>query len=240
METERSAIEKGSILSTKQAGFFRKIIQKDNLIDEKISFDKKLLTEFYRNRGFANFKINDVSTELSEERDGFFITYNITEGPQFRLGSIDLISNVKELNTSNFINLIKVKSGELYSPTDIQSNISKIEEGLQALGFDFIRVRPTITRNMSSLTVDLDLVFEKGDKLFIERIDISGNTATLDRVVRRQFFILEGDPLNSREIKAAADRIRSLGLFSNSAVKVLPGSRVSLVVIEVEVVEIPT
>ena len=78
------------------------------------------------------------------------------------------------------------------------------------MGLEFILVRPKLTRKMSNLTVDLDLVFEKSDKLFIERIDISGNTATLDRVVRRQFFIIEGDPYNSREIKAAADRIRSL------------------------------
>ena len=135
--------------------------------------------------------------------------------------------------------LTNLKSGEVYSPTDIQSNISKLEERLQAVGFEFIRVRPTFTRNMSSLTIDLDLIFEKSDKLFIERIDISGNTATLDRVVRRQFFVIEGDPFNSREIKAAADRIRSLGLFSDSIVKVLPGSRDSLVVIDVKVIERP-
>ncbi len=228
------------VLITKQAGFFRKIIQKDNLIDEKISIDKKLLTEFYNNRGFSDFKINDVSVELSEERDGFFITYNITEGPQFRLGKIDFISTVNELNASNFTHLKNLNSGDVYSPIDIQSTISKLEGNLKAVGFEFVRVRPTLTRNMSNLTIDLELVFEKGDKLFIERIDISGNTATLDRVVRRQFFILEGDPFNSREIKAAADRIRSLGLFSDSVVKVLPGSRASLVVIDVKVLEKPT
>ena len=228
------------VLRTKQAGFFRKIIQKDNLIDEKISLDKKLLTEFYKNRGFADFKINDVNVELSEERDGFFITYNITEGPQFSLGKIDFTSAVKELNAINFISVINLKSGEVYSPTDVQFNISKLEENLKAVGFEFIRVRPTLIRNMSSLTIDLDFVFERSDKLFIERIDISGNTATLDRVVRRQFFIIEGDPFSSKEIKAAEDRIRSLGLFSDSIVKVLPGSRDSMVVIDVKVIERPT
>ena len=228
------------VLRTKQAGFFRKIIQKDNLIDEKISLDKKLLTEFYKNRGFADFKINDVNVELSEERDGFFITYNITEGPQFSLGKIDFTSAVKELNATDFISVTNLKSGEVYSPTDVQSNISKLEENLQAVGFEFIRVRPTLTRSMSSLTIDLDFVFEKSDKLFIERIDISGNTATLDRVVRRQFFIIEGDPFSFREIKAAEARIRSLGLFSDSNIKVLPGSRDSLVVIDVKVIERPT
>ena len=198
------------------------------------------LEKLYKNRGFADFRINDVNAELSEERDGFFITYNITEGPQFSLGKIDFISAVKELNASNFKSFSNLKSGEVYSPTDVKSNISKLEENLQAVGFEFIRVRPTVIRNMSNLTIDLKFVFEQSDKLFIERIDISGNTATLDRVVRRQFFIVEGDPFNSREIKAAADRIRSLGLFSDSFVKVLPGSRESLVVIDVKVIEKPT
>ena len=94
------------VLRSKQAGFFRKIIQKDNLIDEKISLDKKLLTEFYKNRGFADFKINDVNVELSEERDGFFITYNITEGPQFSIGKIDF--NLKCKRTKSLLNFINL------------------------------------------------------------------------------------------------------------------------------------
>ena len=151
-----------------------------------------------------------------------------------------MTSKVKEINASKFQKLINLNSGDVYSPNDINSNVSKLEENLQALGLEFIRVRPVLARNMSSLTIDLDLVFEKGDKLFIERIDISGNTATLDRVLRRQFFIVEGDPFNSREIKAAADRIRALGLFSDSAIEVLPGSRDSMVVIDVNVIEKPT
>ena len=90
------------------------------------------------------------------------------------------------------------------------------------------------------MQLDIDLILEKGDRIFVERIDISGNTATLDQVVRRQFFIVEGDPFNPREIKAAADRIRSLGLFSDASVNVLTGSTDSQVVIDVKVIEKPT
>ena len=111
---------------------------------------------------------------------------------------------------------------------------------MQAIGFEFVRVRPIITPNMTNLAMDVELLFEKGQRLFVERIDISGNTATLDRVVRRQFFILEGDPFNQRKIKAAENRIRALGLFSDVSVNVLPGSEDTQVVIDVEVVEQPT
>ena len=228
------------VLSSKQAGLFRKIISRDNLINEKISLDKKLLADFYKNRGFANFQINDVSSELSEEKDGFFITYNITEGPQFSIGKIKLNSNLKEIVPSTFSKFIDLNSGEIYSPDAIRKNVTNLEEKLQAIGFEFIRVRPIITPNMTNLAMDVELFFEKGQRLFVERIDISGNTATLDRVVRRQFFILEGDPFNQRKIKAAENRIRALGLFSDVSVKVLPGSEDTQVVIDVEVVEQPT
>ena len=115
------------ILSSKQAGLLRKVILRDNLIQEKISLDKKLLTNFYRNRGFSDFTINDVNTQLSEEKDGFFITYNITEGPQFKIGEVTLISEVEEIIPSNFLDLIDFSEGEIYSSNDIQSSISKLE-----------------------------------------------------------------------------------------------------------------
>ena len=228
------------VLSSKQAGFLRKIILRDTLIEEKISFDRRLLADFYRSRGFADFKINGVNTELTEEKDGFFITYNITEGPQFTVGDVKLVSNVKDVNASEFEQFITFKQGETYSPVSLQSAVTQLEEKLQARGFEFVRVKPIVNRNVNNLTLDFDLVFEKGDRLFIERIDISGNIATLDRVLRRQFFTVEGDPFNPREIKAAADRIRGLGLFSETDVTTLSGSTNSQVVINAKVVEKPT
>ncbi|MDG2248408.1 MAG: outer membrane protein assembly factor BamA, partial [Paracoccaceae bacterium] len=202
--------------------------------------DRRLLADFYRSRGFADFKINGVNTELTEEKDGFFITYNITEGPQFTVGDVKLVSNVKFVNASEFEQFITFKQGETYSPVSLQSAVTQLEEKLQARGFEFVRVKPVVNRNINNLTLDFDLVFEKGDRLFIERIDISGNIATLDRVLRRQFFTVEGDPFNPREIKAAADRIRGLGLFSETKVTTLSGSTNSQVVINAKVVEKPT
>ena len=141
------------VLSTKQAGLLRKIIQRDTLVEEKISLDKRLLIDFYRSRGFADFKINDVNAEISEEKDGFFVTYNITEGPQFLVGKVTLKSNIKEVSTSNFKDSIKIKSGEIYSPSILQSVVDKLEDKLQASGFEFVRVRPVVKRNLNNLTL---------------------------------------------------------------------------------------
>ena len=141
---------------------------------------------------------------------------------------------------NSFEKFITFKQGETYSPVSLQSAVTQLEEKLQARGFEFVRVKPVVNRNINNLTLDFDLVFEKGDRLYIERIDISGNIATLDRVLRRQFFTVEGDPFNPREIKAAADRIRGLGLFSETDVTTLSGSTNSQVVINAKVVEKPT
>ena len=128
----------------------------------------------------------------------------------------------------------------MYSPELIQIEASKLESKLLGQGFQFVKVSAVSNRNIENLSQDIEFLIEKSALLFIERIDINGNLATFDRVIRRQFFLNEGDPFNPREIRAATERIRSLGLFSEVGVKVNAGSNSSQVIIEVEVEEQPT
>ena len=228
------------VLSSKQAGLLRKVITRDNLIKERIPLDKRLLTDFYLNRGFANFSIQDVNAELSEEKDGFFVTYNIQEGPQFKVGKVAISSNIEEIAPINFKRFVKIKTGDTFSPAELQTSTATLDNQIIKLGHQFIRVSSNISKNLGDLTIDVDFLFEKGVPLFVERIDISGNTATLDKVIRGQFDIVEGDPFNPRKIKAAAERIRKMGIFSDSNVRTRAGSNSSKVVIEVDVVEKPT
>ena len=178
-------------MESKQAGILRKLILKDTLISERISLDQRLLTDFYRSRGFADFEIFDTNAELSEEKDGFFISYNLKEGPRFTVGQVKLSSTEPILETLDFSRFLSVKSGDLYSPVMVQSNVRKLEEELRLLGYEFIRVKPEISRDVENLKFDIEFVFEEGERIFVRRIDISGHTATFDRVVRRQFFIAE-------------------------------------------------
>ena len=218
----------------------RKVITRDNLIKERIPLDKRLLTNFYLNRGFANFSIKDVNAELSEEKDGFFVTYNIQEGPQFKIGNVSISSDIEEIAAKNFQRFVKVKTGDTFSTAEIQSSISILDNQIIKSGHEFIRVVSNTSKNLRDLTIDVNFILEKGPPLFIERIDISGNTATLDKVIRGQFDIVEGDPFNPRKIRAAAERIRKMGIFSDSDVNTRAGSDSSKVIIEVDVVEMPT
>lgn len=228
------------VLYSKQAGFLRKIISRDTLIDERILADRKLLTDFYQSRGFADFKIFDVSSQLSEERNGFFISYNLKEGPKYLLGKVNLVSEVNELSSGSLLGLIKLKSGQIYSPMDIQAEVSRMGDYLQKQGINFVNISPKIQRNLNTLTIDVEFLLSRGSPLFVERIDIIGNVATADRVIRRQFSFVEGDPFNPREIRAATERIRSLGLFADVAVSVISGTKESEVIVQVELEEKPT
>ena len=104
------------VLGSKQAGLLRRFTTRDTMVSERIALDKRLLSEFYLERGFADFKIYDVNAELSEEKDGFFISYNIKEGPKFSFGKIEISSELNEIDVANFRKLIKINSGDVYSP----------------------------------------------------------------------------------------------------------------------------
>ena len=231
------------VLQTKQAGIFRTLIRTDTLIEDRIEFDKQVLRDFYLSRGYVDFRTLSTNAELTEERDGFFLVFNIQEGQKFSFGDITVVSDLPEIDTNAYQDQLKVRPGMVYSPILIEAEIARLELKGQRDGVDFLRVEPRVLRNERDLTLDVELVLSRGPRVFVERIDIEGNATTLDRVIRRQFKIAEGDPFNPREIRDAAERIRALDSFSASPMWTpatkdlrLPGR----VVIDVDVEEQPT
>ena len=136
----------------------------------------------------------------------------------FRFGDVKLTSERSDIDVEDFKIAISAETGNVYSPTLMEKNLSRLEARATQLGLDFVRVTPRVTRNDADLTLDVEFVLEQGERVFVERIDITGNTTTLDRVIRRQFRISEGDPFNPRLIREAAERIRALGFFGNAGV----------------------
>ena len=149
------------VLQSKQAGLLRKVILRDTLIEERISADKRLLTEFYLSRGYIDFKINDINAELSEEKDGFFIENNISEVPQFKVVEFSVSSQVSEVKADEFYSVIKLKSGEIYSPSLIEATVTTLENNLELKGYNFIRAEPQISKNLSELALNVDFMLVK-------------------------------------------------------------------------------
>ncbi|WP_283177953.1 outer membrane protein assembly factor BamA [Gemmobacter sp. 24YEA27] len=228
------------VLQTKQAGLLRQIIQRDTYVSERIDVDKQLLTEFYRSRGYIDFQVLDASAEVSRERDASFVTFTIREGQQYSIGAISTVSEVEGVAADDFAAVQKIRAGQTWSPALIDNNIARMENLALKKGLNFVRVEPRITRDDRNQRVNIEFAVVRGEKIFVERIDIEGNATTLDEVVRRQFRSVEGDPFNAREIRQSAERIRALGFFSDARVNAEPGSAPDQVVVNVDVDEQPT
>lgn len=228
------------VLGTKQAGIFRAIVNKDTFIADRVEFDKQVLRDFYMSRGYVDFQVLAVNSEITRERDSFFITFNVREGQKFKFGEITTSSDLQEVDADEFQNAVKLKSGQVYTSEKIEITIARMERLAIRKSLNFIRIDPRITRNDRDLTLDVEFVISRGPRIFVERIDIEGNATTLDRVVRHQFDVVEGDPFNPRQIREAAERIRSLGFFSKAEVNAREGSSSDQVIVDVDVVEQPT
>ncbi len=228
------------ILETKQAGFLRQFIQRDTFIAERLELDKKVLTDFYQSRGYIDFQITDASAEVSRERDATFVTFTVREGLPYTIGAVTVVSEVEGVDAAAYQEVARIRTGQTYSPLLIDNNITRMETLALKQGLNFVRVEPRVTRDDRNQAVDIEFAIVRGERVFVERIDIEGNATTLDQVIRRQFRTVEGDPLNPREIRQSAERIRALGYFSDARVEAEPGSGPDQVVVNVDVEEQPT
>ncbi|RJL06957.1 outer membrane protein assembly factor BamA [Paracoccus aestuarii] len=229
-----------NVLQTKQAGLLRTFIRRDTFAPERIPLDEQLLTDFYRSQGYADFRVQGIAPEIARERDAFFITFNIQEGPRYRFGRVDTVSEIPGVDASAFAEQSRVRRGAVYNPSVIDTSIRRMETVAIQQGLNFVNIEPRITRNPQNQTLDLTFALTRGERIFVERIDIEGNTTTLDQVIRRQFTTVEGDPFNPREIRNSAERVRALGYFADAQVETRQGSGPDQVIVGVSVEEQPT
>ncbi|WP_295044645.1 outer membrane protein assembly factor BamA [uncultured Paracoccus sp.] len=229
-----------NVLDTKQAGILRTFIRRDTFAPERLQLDEQLLTDFYRSRGYADFRVQAVAPEIARERDAFYITFNIQEGPRYRFAQVNTVSEIPGVDAGAFAAQNRVGRGDVYNPAAIDNTIRRMETVAIQQGLNFVNIEPRVTRNPQTQTLDLTFALTRGPRVFVERIDIEGNTTTLDQVIRRQFNTVEGDPFSPREIRNAAERIRALGYFSDAQVNSRAGSSEEQVIVDVNVEEQPT
>ncbi|WP_224815026.1 outer membrane protein assembly factor BamA [Hasllibacter sp. MH4015] len=228
------------VLESTQAGLFRAIIRSDTFIQDRIALDRQLLTDFYQDRGYIDFEILSVTPELSRDRGAYFVTFNIREGQSYRIGNLSVRSELPGADAAMFQQAIRVRPGVRYSPRIIDNQITRMENLASDMGLRFVRIEPNVIRDDANLIINVEFVISRGERVFVERIDIEGNQTTLDRVIRRQFDVVEGDPLDARQIRAAAERIRATGFFADVQVEGRPGTSPEQVIVDVDVEEQPT
>ncbi len=227
-------------IETKQAGIFRKLIRKDTYIQDRIEFDKQKLREFYTRRGFIDARVLSSGADFARERNSFLLNFKVQEGQQYKFGEMTVSSLEPDVNIDQYQKALKIKSGRPFDPRKVETTLERLDIIAYDAGLPFVQAVPRITRNDETLTIDIEFELQRGGRTFVERIDIEGNSTTLDRVLRRQFRVIEGDPFNRREIRQATDRIRALGYFTEVQVESREGSAPDQAIIDVNVEEKPT
>lgn len=208
---------------------------------DKLEVDKEMLRQFYLERGYIDVQVLSSTAEMTRERTGFFLSFTVSEGQRYNFGQVSVTSQIPGLNPVDFQPLLApVAGGGVYNVKLVDRVVQRMSYQAGQAGYAFVEIRPRVTKNAANRTVDINFDILEGQRVFVERIDISGNNRTLDRVVRRQFHIVEGDAFNSREIKDAQDRINGLGFFKTAEVNVRPGTTEDQALVDVVVEEQPT
>jgi len=212
-------------VATEESRWWKFLASNDNYDPDRLQFDRESLRRYYINRGYADFKVLSAVAQLTPDRESFYINFTVEEGVRYRFGNVDIESKIAELPASQLRPLVEVKKGEIYSQEQVQKAIDGLTNAAGTKGYAFADVRPRLKRNPKSKTIDLGFEIVQGPRVYIEKINIAGNTRTLDKIIRRQFRLQEGDAFNRVLIDRSRTRIRSLGFFKDVDVKNVPGSQ---------------
>ena len=232
-----SASRLREILQTKESRWYRFFSSEDNYDPDRLTYDRELLRKFYLSEGYADFRVVSAVAELTPARDGFFITFTIEEGERYRFGKIGVTNQLPDVKAEDLKALVTVSEGDWYDADQVDKTIAALTEALGNRGYAFVDIQPRVKRNIDSRTIDVTFEVKEGPRVYVERIDITGNVRTLDKVIRREFRLVEGDAFNTSKLQRSEQRIKNLGYFKKVDVTTNPGSTPDKTVIGVNVEE---
>ena len=229
-----------NVIATRQTGILSFIRSGDNYDPDQLSSDEEKLRRYYLDRGYADFQVVSSVAELDRERNAFFIVFTINEGPRYRFGDINVNSSIAGVDPHTVQRQVQTSKGAVFSSGKVDKSLEAITLYLAANGYPFAQARPRLDRDPTTLTISVTYVVDEGARVYIERIEVRGNTRTRDYVIRREFDIAEGDAFNRVLIDRAKRRLELLNYFSSVNITTEPGSADDRVVVVVTVVEEPT
>ncbi len=228
--------ELSNVIVTEPSIWWKFFANNANYDPDRVDYDESQLRDFYRNRGYYDFKVESSVAELRLNRNAFVLTFTVDEGAQYHFGKATVSTELSRLDSQILQRLLPIKQGQLYSDAAIQSAQDSLVYAAGVAGFAFVDVVPEFVRNGDG-TVDVSFKVTEGPKVYVERIDIIGNTTTLDRVIRREIELVEGDAFNQVLVDRSQNNIRGMGFFSDQKIERLPGSAPDRTVLRVAVTE---
>ncbi len=224
-------------ISTRQSKWWKFLSSADVYDADRIEFDKEKLRRFYGSKGYADFTTISSVAQISQTKDRFFITFLLEEGIKYHLGNINIINQIDKFDEKILQKEILIKKGKVYNSELIEKTVDKMTEIMSEKSYAFAQIEPILKRDRDNKIIDIDFVVSETPRVYIERIIISGNTRTLDEVIRRELRIREGDAYNINKINRSKQLLQNLGFFEKvefNTKRIGEGDKVDL---EIEVKE---
>ena len=223
------------IISTKKTNWLSWLTQNDIYSEARLNADADALRAFYLKHGYADFQVLSQDATFDAAKGAYTITFTLDEGAKYKFGNVTIDSSIPGVDTKALEKFLKTKSGNTFDSTKVEKSTENLTVELSRLGFVFADVRPRGDRNYDNNTINLTYVIDEGQRTYIERIDIRGNTRTRDYVIRREFDVSEGDAYNRVLINKAERKLRDLGYFKTVSITTEPGSAPDKVIVVVDV-----
>ena len=224
---------------TRQAGGLLGILKSNDTYDaDRLAADQQKLRAFYLTEGYADFRVVSALAELTPDRKDFVITYVVEEGPRYKFGTVEAESQIRDFSDELIKAAVKIKPGDWFDAKLVEDTVTGLNELAGARGYAFADVSPSYDRDVEKRLMNLTFRVGETPRVYVERINIQGNTVTRDKVIRREFRLNEGDAFNAFKVKRSQDRLQSLGFFQeNLEIKQTQGSSNDRVVLNVDVEE---
>jgi len=226
-----------SVIDTRETAWWRFFSTSDFYDPDRTNYDRELLRRFYLNEGYVDFRVLSAVAELTPDREDFFLTFTVEEGPRYKFGKIKIESEIKGLDINALNQYVTTKEGEWYNADAAEKTIAKLTAALGDMQYAFVDITPDIDRHKETLTVDLTYHIKQGQRVYIGRIDINGNSRTIDKVIRREMQLAESDPFSTTKIHRSEQRIKDLGFFEEVKVTPTDGAQPDRANLKVEVKE---
>jgi len=225
------------VINSREERWWRFFSTADQYNPERLAYDKELLRRFYLKNGYTDFEVLNASAELAPDRKAFFVTFTIREGERYRVGKIAINSQLRNLPGDLLRRDLQLQEGDWYDGDAVGRSSDAIEDDVRSRGFAFVDVKPRVEPDRKNHTVALSFDVGEGPRVYIERINIVGNTRTEDKVIRREFILAEGDPFSAETTRKTRTRLNDLGYFSSVDITPSPGSAPDKAILTTKVVE---
>ena len=224
-------------IQTEVSAFYKIFTQEDTYDPDRLTFDRELLRRFYLSKGYADFRVVSAIAELTADREDFILTFTVEEGERYDFGDIDVSSELRDLDPEFLRTAVSTRPGSIYNADLVEESVATLTDLAGAQGFAFAEVRPRVDRDREALTISIVYEVREGPRVAVERIDITGNVRTLDRVIRREFELIEGDAFNAAKVRRTRQRLQNLGFFKRVEISTAPGTAADRTVVNVDVEE---